>query len=131
MDREKQVKTVDQYIGRFPKDVQRRLMQLRRAVRSAAPQASETLSYQMPAFKLNRSLVYFGAFKSHIGFYPTSSGVRAFKKELAAYKVTKGAVQFPMEVPIPVELVKKIVAFRVKEDSGSTANVKKKQQPKR
>jgi len=85
-------------------------------MREAAPEAVEVISYQMPAFKLNGILVYFAAFKNHIGFYPTSSGIEQFKKELSPYKWSKGAVQFPLDKPIPFALVKKIVIFRVKEN---------------
>jgi len=89
---------------------------MRQTIHQAAPEAVETISYQMPAFKLNGVLVYFAAMKNHIGFYPTSSGVAAFKKELSPYKTSKGAVQFPLKSPIPYDLVTKIVKFRVQED---------------
>jgi uncharacterized protein YdhG (YjbR/CyaY superfamily) len=112
----KQSKTIDEYIKSFPPDVQDILQKIRQTIRTAAPGAEETISYQIPAFKQNGVLVYFAAFKEHIGFFPTSSGINAFKKELAPYKTSKGTVQFPIEKPIPYDLVKKIVMFRVKEN---------------
>ena len=89
---------------------------MRQTIREAAPEAIETISYQMPTFKLNGNLVHFAAFKNHIGFYPTPSGIEQFKKELSPYKGSKGAVQFPLDKPAPFDLVKKIVIFRVKEN---------------
>ena len=110
-------KTIEQYIETFPEDIQDILQKMRRTIQSAAPEAEEAISYQMPTFKLNgKNLVYFAAFKNHIGFYPTSSGIEAFKKELSSYKGAKGSVQFPLDKPIPYDLVKRIVAFRVKEN---------------
>ena len=113
-----QYKTIDEYIRTFPSDIQNILEKMRQTVHEVAPQAVETISYQMPAFKLNGVLVYFAAHKNHLGFYPTSSGIAAFKKELAPYKFSKGAVQFPLDKPVPFALVKKIVSFRVKENSN-------------
>ena len=112
----KQVKTVDEYISMFPDDVQDILEKVRRTIKESAPGAEEAISYRMPAFKLNGSLVWFAAFKDHIGFFPTSSGREAFKKELSKYKGGKGTVQFPIDEPIPFDLVKKIVKYRVKEN---------------
>jgi uncharacterized protein YdhG (YjbR/CyaY superfamily) len=113
----KQIKTMDEYIKTYPKDVQSILEKMRQAIRKAAPEAVEVISYQMPTFKLNgKNLVYFAAFKNHIGFYPIPSGIEAFKKELSSYKQGKGSVQFPMNKPIPYDLVKKIVKYRVKEN---------------
>ena len=109
-------KTIEEYIKTFPDDIQIILEQLRRSIQKAAPEAEEVISYQMPAFKLNGILIYFAAHKNHIGFYPTSSGIAAFKKELAPYKSSKGAVQFPLDQPIPFDLVENIVKFRVKEN---------------
>ncbi len=109
-------KTIDEYIEFFPKEIQATLRDLRQAIREAAPQAEEAISYQMPAFKQNGILVYFAAFKSHIGFFPTSSGVEAFKEKLSAYETSKGTVRFPIDKPLPLELVKEIVRFRVKEN---------------
>ncbi|MGD0794266.1 MAG: DUF1801 domain-containing protein [Dehalococcoidales bacterium] len=112
----KQFITIDEYINTFPGDVQRILEKMRHTIRTAAPEAIEAISYQMPTYKLNGNLVHFAAFKNHIGFYPTPSGIEAFKNELSPYKGSKGAVQFPIEKPIPYDLVKKIVLFRVKEN---------------
>ena len=112
----KQFKTIDEYIETFPEDVQSILEKMRQTIRKAAPEAEEAISYQIPTFKLNGNLVYFAAFKNHIGFYPTPSGIEAFKKELSPYKGAKGSVQFPMEKPIPYDLVKKIVVFRRREN---------------
>jgi len=110
-------KTIDEYISAFPKNIQTILQELRQAIRESAPTAAEeAISYQMPAFRLNGILVYFAAFKKHIGFYPTSSGIEAFKKELSDYKVSKGTVRFPINEPIPFDLIKEIVKFRVKEN---------------
>jgi uncharacterized protein YdhG (YjbR/CyaY superfamily) len=108
--------TIDEYIRTFPPEVQARLKKMRETIRKAAPQAEEAISYQMPTFKLHgRNLVHFAGYKRHIGFYPIPSGVAAFKKELAPYVQGKGSVQFPLDRPLPYELVKSIVAFRVKE----------------
>jgi uncharacterized protein YdhG (YjbR/CyaY superfamily) len=112
-----QFKTIDEYIETFPETVQSILEEMRQAIYEAAPQAIETISYQMPTFKLNgKNLAYFAAFKNHIGFYPIPSGIEAFKKELSSYKQGKGSVQFPLDKPIPFDLVKKITMFRVKEN---------------
>lgn len=113
----KQFKTINEYISTFPKNVQDILEKIRQTIKKSAPEAEETISYQMPTFKLNgKNLVHFAAFKNHIGFYPIPSGIEAFKKELSSYKQGKGSVQFPIEKPIPYDLVKKIVIFRVKEN---------------
>ena len=109
-------KTIDEYIATFPKNVQSLLEEMRQAIRDSAPNAEEIISYQMPAFRLNGNLVYFAAWKSHIGLYPTFSAVEAFKEELADYEVTKGTVKFPIDKPIPFDLVKKMVRYRVKEN---------------
>jgi uncharacterized protein YdhG (YjbR/CyaY superfamily) len=113
---QQQYKTIEEYIKTFPADIQIILERLRQSIRKAAPEAEEVISYQMPALKLNGILVYFAARKNHVGFYPTSSGIVTFKKELAPYKSSKGAVQFPLDEPIPFDLVEKIVEFRVKEN---------------
>lgn len=112
----KQFKTIDEYIAAFPKDVQDILEELRRVIRESAPNADEAISYGIPTFKLNGNLVHFAAFKNHVGFYPTPSAIVAFKKELSQYKQAKGSVQFPIDKPIPLNIVKKIVKFRVKEN---------------
>ncbi len=111
-----QFKTLDEYIKTFPPEVQAILQKMRTTVHRAAPEATEAVSYQMPAFKLNGDLVYFAAFKHHIGFYPLPSGTATFEKELEPYKRSKGAVQFPLDKPIPYDLVEKMVKFRVKEN---------------
>jgi len=111
-----QFKTIDEYIATFPKNVRDVLEELRRVIRESAPGAEETISYGIPTFDLNgRHLVHFAAYKNHVGFYPTSSGIKAFKKELSPFKTSKGTVQFPLDKPIPFDLVKKTVKFRVKE----------------
>jgi len=108
--------TVNEYIKSFPIEVQIILEKIRRTIREAAPQAEETISYHMPAYKLHgKYLVFFAAFKNHIGFYPVPSGIEAFKNELSSYKQGKGSVQFSFDEPIPYDLVKKIVIFRMKE----------------
>src|SRR3989344_4107604 len=109
-------KTINEYINSFPIEVQKLLQAIRQTIKETVPEASERISYQMPAFYLNGNLVYFAAFKNHIGFYPFPSGVAAFNREASGYKTSKGAIQFPLEKPIPYELVKKIVKFRVKEN---------------
>ena len=108
--------TIDDYIRSYPKPVQVKLEEMRQTLRRAAPGAVEVMSYRMPAFKQQGILVWFGAFKNHIGFYPKASGIEAFREELSPYKLSKGAVQFPLDKPIPGDLVKRIVKFRVKEN---------------
>lgn len=115
---------IDEYIAGFPGDVQKILIKIRATIRQAAPDAEEKISYQMPTFFLNGNLVHFAAFKNHIGFYPVPTGIEKFKKELSAYKGGKGSVQFPLDQPIPYELISRIVKFRVKENL-----VKAKKQP--
>jgi uncharacterized protein YdhG (YjbR/CyaY superfamily) len=112
----RQFKTIDEYIAACPENVRPILEAMRRAIRQAAPQAEETISYAIPTFKLNGNLVHFAAFKNHIGFFPTPSAIVAFRKELAPYQQAKGSVQFPIAQPIPLGLVKKIVKFRVKQN---------------
>ena len=114
--------TIDAYIAGFPEDVQAILQQVRRTIHDAAPEATEAISYQMPTFKLHGNLVHFGAFKSHIGFYPVPSGMEAFKDELAGYKQGKGSVQFPLNKPMPLDLIRRMVEFRVQESKGKAAN---------
>jgi uncharacterized protein YdhG (YjbR/CyaY superfamily) len=112
----KEFRTIDDYIEIYTKDIQSILEKIRQTIRIAAPGAVETINYQIPTFKLNdKNLVHFAAFKNHIGFYPTPSGVKAFKRELAQYKGAKGSVQFAYNKPIPYDLMKKIVMFRAKE----------------
>jgi len=115
----KQFKTIDEYIEAFPTNVQNILEKMRKTIRKAAPEAIEVISYQMPTFKLNgKNLVHFAAFKNHIGFYPIPTGIEAFKEELSQYKQGKGSVQFPIDKPIPYDLVEKVVKYRVKENLG-------------
>ena len=106
----------DEYIAEFPNDIRLVLEEVRRAVRDAAPEAVETISYSMPAFKLEGILVYFAAFNNHIGFFPTASGVEHFKNELDGYEISKGTIRFPLHKPMPVDLIQRIVAFRVEEN---------------
>src|SRR5918992_6411870 len=115
------VTTIDQYIQEFPPEVKAILSELRSTIRQAAPQAAEKISYGVPTFYLNGNLVHFAAFKHHIGFYPGPSGIAHFKKELAKYKSAKGSVQFPLDEPLPLQLIAKIVAFRVGENSRKKA----------
>lgn len=112
----KQFKTIDEYISMFPEDVRTILKNLRQTIRDAAPDAQETINYQVPTFTLNGNLVHFAAFKNHIGFYPTPTGMEAFKDELSAYKGAKGSVQFPIDQPLPLSLIRRIVEYRVKEN---------------
>jgi uncharacterized protein YdhG (YjbR/CyaY superfamily) len=108
---------IDGYIKTFPENTQKLLEQVRLTINQAAPEAEESISYGMPAFKTNgKPLVYFAAFKHHIGFYATPTGHKEFEKELSNYKQGKGSVQFPMEKPLPLDLIDKITRFRVKEN---------------
>lgn len=112
----KVAKDVDEYIAMQPPDVRDILEKLRLTIKKAAPKAEEGISYTMPSYKFLGVLVYFGAYKTHIGFYPTGNGIRAFKKELSAYEGSKGTVRFPIDKPLPLGLISKIVKFRVKEN---------------
>lgn len=112
----KKESAIDAYIKSRPKEVQPALQAMRKAIKSVAPKAEEKMGYGVPGFYLNGPLVYYAAFKNHVGFYPTSSGIKAFKKELSAYKTSAGTVQFPLDKPLPLALVKKIAKFRVKEN---------------
>jgi uncharacterized protein YdhG (YjbR/CyaY superfamily) len=115
----KQIKSIDEYINTFPKEIQEILENLRQIIKTTAPKAEETISYKIPTFKLNGNLVHFAAFKNHIGFYPTPSGIEKFKKELSTFETSKGTIKFPLDQPIPFDLVKKIVEFRVRENSST------------
>ncbi len=106
-------KSIDEYIAQFPPEVQEILQALRKAIKESAPGAEEKISYGMPAFALNGILVYFAAYKNHIGFYPTAVGIEAFKAELSEYRLSKGTVQFPLDKPLPFELIDRIVKYRV------------------
>jgi len=105
--------SVDEYIAAFPETVQNLLHTLRATIINTAPEAEEVISYSMPAYKQNGMLLFFAAFKNHIGFYPMSSGIEAFKEEISCYKNAKGSVQFPLDKPLPLSLIKRIVIFRV------------------
>lgn len=109
-------RSIDEYIAGFPDETRKALEGLRTMIKAAAPGAKEKISYQMPAFDLEGNLVYFAAFKKHIGFYPTSSGIEAFRRELSAYDVSKGTVRFPLDKPLPLKLISRIVKFRVLEN---------------
>ena len=113
--------SIDEYIATFPEDIQALLEAVRATIKASAPDAEERISYQMPTFALNGNLVHFAAHKNHIGFYPTSSGIEAFKDELSKYEGTKGAVRFPISQPLPMELISKIVQFRVTENLNRAA----------
>ena len=114
MERSKS-RTIDEYIKGQPPKTQKALRELRAAIRAAAPEAGETINYAIPTFTLNGNLVHFAAFDKHIGFYPTPSGIAAFKEELAAYEGAKGSVKFPLDKPLPLKLVTRMVKFRVAE----------------
>ncbi|MCB9208539.1 MAG: DUF1801 domain-containing protein [Ignavibacteriales bacterium] len=115
-------KTIDDYISTFPKAIQSTLNELRKLISSCAPKAEEKISYQMPTYYLNGNLVHFAGYKNHIGFYPTPSGIENFADELKDYKTSKGAVQFPIDKPLPKQLIKKIVKFRVEENLKKLKN---------
>ena len=121
-----QAANIDEYIAGFPKEVQTILEKLRAVITKAAPEAKETINYAIPTFTLEGNLVHFAAFKTHIGFYPAPSGIAAFKKELSVYEGAKGSVQFPMDKPLPLALVTKIVKFRVKENLEKAKQKQKK-----
>ena len=116
LDKKRTLNTIDEYISAFPKSIQTILQELRQAIKESAPMAEEAIRYQMPTFRLNGNLVHFAAFKNHIGFYPTPSAIEAFKERLSSYKTSKGAIQFPLNEPIPTDLVAEIVKYRVKEN---------------
>ncbi|HTX79709.1 MAG TPA: DUF1801 domain-containing protein [Longilinea sp.] len=118
-------KDIDTYIAAFPSDIQSVLLQIRKTIREAAPEATEKISYQIPTFYLKGNLVHFAAFKDHFAFFPTSSGVEKFKDELSGYKLSKGTIQFPLGKPIPYDLITKITKFRV-EENLERAEIKKK-----
>jgi len=116
METKKGFASIDEYIESFPQETQKILQEIRAAIKDAAPQAEEKISYQMPTFYLNGNLVHFAAFKSHIGLYPTPSGTEAFKNEISKYKSAKGSIQLPIDQPMPLELISRIVKFRVAEN---------------
>ena len=107
---------IDQYIADFPIETQKLLQQIRETIHKAVPEAKEVISYGMPAFKQNTVLVYFAGYAKHIGFYPTGSGIEAFKEEFIQYKWSKGAVQFPLDKPLPLDLITRIAKFKAERD---------------
>jgi uncharacterized protein YdhG (YjbR/CyaY superfamily) len=119
-------RNIDEYISKFPKDVQIILEKIRTTIRNAAPDAKETIRYQIPTFTLEGNLVHFAAYAKHIGFYPAPGGIAKFRKELAKYATSKGAVQFPLGKPIPYGIIRKIVLYRVKENLERGKTKKKK-----
>jgi len=125
MNSDSTIQTIDEYIAGFPEDIREILEKVRETIRQAAPDATEKISYQMPTFYLNGNLVHFAAFKKHLGFYPTPTGIDEFKDELAAYTNAKGSVQFPLDKSIPYDLIARITAFRVQENYGKTAKEKR------
>ena len=125
MTSERSSKSVDEYIAGFSPDVQKILKQIRSTIKKTAPGAEEAIKYGIPTFVLHENLVHFAAFKSHIGFYPTPSGIDAFKKELSRYKSAKGSVQFPLDEPMPLGLIEKITMFRLKEAQAAAGSKKR------
>jgi uncharacterized protein YdhG (YjbR/CyaY superfamily) len=121
MDTNNSYNTIDEYIATFPDDIQKKLKEVRAVIKAAAPEASEKISYQMPTFFLFGNLVHFAAFKNHIGFYPAPRGIEEFQKELSVYKGAKGSVQFPLDQPMPLDLISRIVKFRVKDNLAKSA----------
>lgn len=118
--------TIDEYIASFPPEIQAILQEIRATIRETAPDAEEKISYQMPTFYLHGNLVHFAAFKLHIGFYPTPTGVEAFQERLSVYKGAKGSVQFPLDQPMPLDLIREIVHYRVQESVAKAAEKSKK-----
>lgn len=125
-DEKKTISSIDDYILTFPENVQKLLQALRTVIKEAAPDATEKISYQMPTFELYGNLVHFAAYKNHIGFYPTPSGIEKFKNEVAMYKCAKGSVQFQIDEPMPYKLITQIVKFRVVENTELHQSKKKK-----
>lgn len=111
--------TIDEYIAGFPEPIQLMLEQIRATVKTAAPEAEEAIAYGMPTFRLNGNLVHFAAFKNHIGFYPAPTGIEAFKEQLSVYKGAKGSVQFPLDQPMPLQLISDMVTYRVAQNVAS------------
>lgn len=119
------VASIDEYIAGFPQEVQQVLEQVRATIKQAAPEAEETIKYAIPTFTLGGNLVHFAAFKNHIGFYPAPTGMEAFKGDFSSYKTGKGSVQFPLDKPMPLDLISKIVHFRVEQNLGKAQKSKK------
>ncbi|MEO8610492.1 MAG: DUF1801 domain-containing protein [Chloroflexota bacterium] len=122
--------SIDEYISTFPEDIQKILETVRATIHAAAPEASEKISYQMPTFDLKGNLVHFAAFKNHIGFYPTPSGTAAFKDEIARYQGDKGSIRFPLDEPMPLDLISRIVNMRVAENLKKAEEKSKKKKQK-
>jgi uncharacterized protein YdhG (YjbR/CyaY superfamily) len=117
MDKGPQALTsINEYISAFPPEIRQKLEQLRTTIKTAAPDAAEKISYQMPTFYLDGNLVHFAAYPNHIGFYPAPSGIEAFQDELSRYQTSKGAVRIPLDEPLPLDLISRIVQFRVREN---------------
>ena len=119
-------KNIDEFITDFPEDIQKKLQTIRHTIRQAAPEADESTNYGMPTFKFHCNLVHFSAYKTHIGFYPDASGVAEFKKELTPFHTAKGTVQFPLDKPLPLELISDMVIFRMEENLRNAKPGKKK-----
>ena len=120
------ISSIDEYISTFPKEIQKILKELHATIKAAAPGAEEKISYQIPTFVLKGNLVHFAAYKNHIGFYPTPSGIQTFKKELSIYESAKGSVRFPIDKPLPFDLIRRIVKFRVAENLKSAEIISRK-----
>jgi uncharacterized protein YdhG (YjbR/CyaY superfamily) len=118
-------RTIDEYIAGYPPETRRVLEEMRELIRAAAPGATETISYAIPTFDLNGHLVHFAGFAHHVGFYPTSTGIQAFEDDLAPYKHAKGSVQFPLGEPLPRDLIRRIVRFRVEESTNQATKPRK------
>jgi uncharacterized protein YdhG (YjbR/CyaY superfamily) len=116
MEKNAGFQSIDEYIATFPAETQKILQEVRATIKAAAPEAEEKISYQMPTFFLNGNLVHFAAFKNHIGFYPAPTGIKAFAQDLAQYKGAKGSVQFPLNKPMPLDLIARIVKYRAAEN---------------
>jgi uncharacterized protein YdhG (YjbR/CyaY superfamily) len=117
--------TIDEYVKTFPKNIQKILGTVRQAIKKSAPAAEEAISYQIPTFKLKGNLVHFAAFKNHIGFYPGAEAIKVFQKKISSYKSSKGTIQFPIDRPMPLTLISKIVEYRAKVNSSKDSKKKK------
>lgn len=124
-NKNKKAESIDEYIANFPSQIQKKLQQVRRTIKKAAPEAEEAISYAIPTYKLNGNLVHFAAFNNHIGFYPTPNGIEEFEKELSVYQQGKGSVQFPLDKPMPLDLISRMVKYRVKKNLEKSPPKKK------